>query len=125
MKMKLDRGILIIADCDGMQLNIIKSWNKMKWNRSRQWLEGPCTGELLNRLAGLVKLPPTIEEQRQHMNRIAGAVNQERMKEDPEPLYKYPVKFPLFKHQVRGANMALITFGLIEPPEITQKEKAP
>ena len=125
MKMKLDRGILIIADCDGMQLNIIKSWNKMKWNRSRQWLEGPCTGELLNRLAGLVKLPPTIEEQRQHMNRIAGAVDQERMKEDPEPLYKYPVKFPLFKHQVRGANMALITFGLIEPPEITQKEKGP
>ena len=59
------------------------------------------------------------------MNRIAGAVDQERMKEDPEPLYKYPVKFPLFKHQVRGANMALITFGLIEPPEITQKEKAP
>lgn len=125
MKMKLDRGILIIADCDGMQLNIIKSWNKMKWNRSRQWLEGPCTGELLNRLAGLVKLPPTIEEQRQHTNRIAGAVDQERMKEDPEPLYKYPVKFPLFKHQVRGANMALITFGLIEPPEITQKEKDP
>lgn len=125
MKMKLDRGILIIADCDGMQLNIIKSWNKMKWNRSRQWLEGPCTGELLNRLAGLVKLPPTIEEQRQHMNRIAGAVDQERMKEDPEPLYKYPVKFPLFKHQVRGANMALITFGLIEPPEIIQKEKDP
>ena len=30
MKMKLDRGILIIADCDGMQLNIIKSWNKME-----------------------------------------------------------------------------------------------
>lgn len=44
MKMKLDNGTLIIADCDGMQLNIIKSWNKMKWNRSRQWLEGPCTG---------------------------------------------------------------------------------
>lgn len=125
MKMKLDRGILIIADCDGMQLNIIKSWNKMKWNRSRQWLEGPCTCELLNRLTGLVKLPPTIEDQRLHMNRIAGAVDQERMKEDPVPLYKYPVKFPLFKHQVRGANMALITFGLIEPPEITQKEKDP
>ena len=32
MKMKLDNGTLIIADCDGMQLNIIKSWNKMKWN---------------------------------------------------------------------------------------------
>lgn len=125
MKMKLDNGTLIIADCDGMQLNIIKSWNKMKWNRSRQWLEGPCTGELLNRLAGLVRLPASIEAERQHINRIALAVDLERMKEAPVPLYKYPVKFPLFKHQVRGANMALITFGLIDPPEVPEQEKDP
>ena len=45
------------------------------------------------------------------------------MKEDPVPLYKYPVKYPLFKHQTRGANMALITFGLIDPPDVPDEER--
>lgn len=123
MKMKLDNGTLIIADCDSTQFNIIKSWNKMKWNKSRQWLEGPCTGELLNKLSSIVRLPEPIEAERKHFNDVAAAVDRERMKEDPVPLYKYPVKYPLFKHQTRGANMALITFGLIDPPDVPDEER--
>lgn len=122
MKMKLDDGYLIIADCDSTQFNIIKSWNKMKWNKSRQWLEGPCTGELLNKLASIVRLPEPIEKERKHFNSISEAVNRERTAEEPVPLYKYPVKYPLFKHQTRGANMALITFGLIDPPKEQEAE---
>ena len=121
--MKLDNGTLIIADCDSTQFNIIKSWNKMKWNKSRQWLEGPCTGELLNKLSSIVRLPEPIETERKHFNDVAAAVDRERMKEDPVPLYKYPVKYPLFKHQTRGANMALITFGLIDPPDVPEEER--
>lgn len=123
MKMKLDNGTIIIADCDSTQFNIIKSWNKLKWNKSRQWLEGPCTGELLNKLSSIVRLPAPIEAERKHFNDVAAAVDRERMKEDPVPLYKYPVKYPLFKHQTRGANMALITFGLIDPPDVPEEEK--
>lgn len=123
MKMKLDNGTLIIADCDSTQFNIIKSWNKMKWNKSRQWLEGPCTGELLNKLSSIVRLPEPIEAERKHFNDVAAAVDRERMKEDPVPLYKYPVKYPLFKHQTRGANMALIIFGLIDPPDVPDEER--
>lgn len=123
MKMKLDNGTIIIADCDSTQFNIIKSWNKLKWNKSRQWLEGPCTGELLNKLSSIVRLPAPIEAERKHFNDVAAAVDRERMKEDPVPLYKYPVKYPLFKHQTRGANMALITFGLIDPPDFPEEEK--
>ena len=121
--MKLDNGTLIIADCDSTQFNIIKSWNKLKWNKSRQWLEGPCTGELLNKLSSIVRLPAPIEAERKHFNDVAAAVDRERMKEDPVPLYKYPVKYPLFKHQTRGANMALITFGLIDPPDVPDEER--
>ena len=124
MKMKLDNGTLIIADCDSTQFNIIKSWNKMKWNKSRQWLEGPCTGELLNKLSSIVRLPEPIEAERKHFNDVAASVDRERMKEDPVPIYKYPVKYPLFKHQTRGANMALITFGLIDPPDVSEEEKS-
>ena len=117
MKMALKDGQILIKDADNMQFTIIKSWNKMKWNRAEQVLSGPVDLELLNRLAGLVRLPETIEKERQRLNSIQDAVDNERMKEDPVPLYKYPVKYPLFRHQTRGANMALLTFGLVEPPK--------
>ena len=115
MKMALKDGQILIKDADNMQFTIIKSWNKMKWNKAEQMLYGPADGELLNKLAGLVRLPETIEAERQKLNSISDAVDRERMKEEPVPLYKYPVKANLFKHQIRAANMALITFGLIEP----------
>lgn len=117
MKMKIENGSLIIADADSMQYAVIKSWNAMRWNRSKKWLEGPATMELLNRMASIVRLPKTIEEERQRMNGIQEAVDAERMKDVPEPLYDYPVKIPLFRHQIRGANMALLTFGLVSPPK--------
>ena len=117
MKMKIENGSLIVADADSTQYAVIKSWNAMRWNRSRQWLEGPATGELLNKMASIVRLPAPIEAERQRINGIQAAVDAERMKTVPEPLYDYPVKIPLFQHQIRGANMALLTFGLVEPPK--------
>jgi hypothetical protein len=117
MKMALKDGQILIKDADNMQFSIIKSWNKMKWSRADQMLYGPADGELLNKLSSIVKLPGVIEAERQRLNRIAEAVDRERMEEEPVPLYKYPVKYPLFKHQTRGANMALLTFGLIPPSE--------
>lgn len=116
MKMALKDGQILIKEADNNQFLIIKSWNKMKWSKAEQMLYGPADMELLNKLAGLVRLPAPIEERRQHLNKVAAAVDRERMKEEPVPLYKYPVKLPLYKHQIRGANMALMVFGLIEPP---------
>ena len=117
MKMKIENGILIVADADSTQYAVIKSWNSMRWNRSKQWLEGPATRELLNKMAGIVRLPAPIEAERRRLNGIQAAVDAERMKAVPEPLVDYPVKIPLFRHQIRGANMALLTFGLVEPPK--------
>lgn len=122
MKMALKDGQIFIKEADNNQFLIIKSWGKMKWDKGQQMLYGPADIELLNRLAGLVRLPGPIEQQRQKMNRTAQAVDAERVKEEPEPLYKYPVKLPLYRHQVRGANMALMVFGLIEPPREEAKE---
>lgn len=116
MKMAMKDGQILIKDADNMQFTIIKSWNKMKWSKAEQMLYAPVESELLNKLASIITLPPVIEAERQRLNGIMAAVDRERMKEDPEPLYKYPVKYPLFKHQTRGANMALLTFGLIAPP---------
>lgn len=117
MKMALKDGQILIKDADNLQFSVIKSWNKMKWVRSEQMLCGPADGELLNKLAGLVRLPEHIEAERQRLNRISEAVDKERMTEDPVPLCKPPVKLQMFKHQVRGYNMSLLTFGLVEPPD--------
>ena len=116
MKMALKDGQVLIKEADNNQFLIRKSWGKMKWSKAELMFYGPADIELLNKLSGLVRLPGPIEQVRQHLNEVAAAIDQERMKEKPEPLYKYPVKLPLYQHQTRGANMALIAFGLIEPP---------
>lgn len=89
----------------------------MKWSRQRQELSGPADIELLNKLAGIVKLPQSIETERVKLNEVMAAVDRERMNQNPIPMIKPPVKPKLFTHQVRGYNMALMVFGLAEPPE--------
>lgn len=115
MKMAMKDGMLRIIEADVTQAAIIKSWGKMKYSRVNQMYEGQVSAELLNRLATLVRLPASIEKIRQQMNTVQEAVDHERVREDPKPLYKYPVTKPLYQHQVRAANMALLTFGMIEP----------
>ena len=116
MKMALKDGKVLIKDADSTQGAVIRSWNRMRWNKSLKLFEGDLSGDLLDRLAKLVKLPQAIEEERQAIHRVRRAVDQERARKDPEPLVRYPVTKQLYKHQVRAANMALITFGII-PPE--------
>ena len=122
MRMKLENGELVIAQLDSTQYAIIKSWNLMRWNKQAKWLEGMASSELLNKLASICRLPDQIEAERQRLNRIQRAVDAERLMEDPTE-YKFPVKIPLFKHQQRGAIMALITFGLLDPGIVKTPEK--
>ena len=115
--MALTDGMVRIIEADAIQKTIIKSWNQMRWIRGQQMYEGIASAELLNKLATLVHLPPSIEAERTRMNEVQEAVDQERTREHPEPLYKYPVTKNLYEHQVRAANMALMTFGFIETPK--------
>lgn len=123
MKMALKDGKVLIKDADSTQGAVIRSWNRMRWNKSLKLFEGDLSGDLLDRLAKLVKLPQAIEEERQAIHRVQRAVDQERARKDPEPLVRYPVTKQLYKHQVRAANMALITFGII-PPEAEEARKS-
>ena len=115
MKMALQGTTLRIKDADNVQFTVIKSWNKMRWVKKLQELQGTADLELLDRLAGLVRLPPDIDRRRQELKAVQDAVDRERINREPTPLYKYPVKMPLYAHQVRGANMCLITFGWVPP----------
>ena len=115
MKMGLKGNTLIIAEADNVQFTIIKSWGKMKWDKKTQRLTGIADLELLDKLSAIVKLPPKVAAYRQKLQTVADAVDRARLNEHPAPFYKYPVKTPLYDHQTRGANMALLTFGWIRP----------
>ena len=126
MKMRLiddERGAgpyLQIIDTTEQEYKLIIGWGEMRWIHSKKWLEGYASLELLNKVYGLLnddgkRLPPSIERRRVELQRTRDALNRERANEQPTPFYAYPVKMKLYAHQVRGANMALLNFGWIQP----------
>lgn len=123
MMIALDKGRILIKDEDTVQRAIITSWGKMRRDRRTKLLVGDCDLELMNKLAEIINLPPKIEKLRQKLNTIQNRVDEERIKENPEALYPYPVTKKLYQHQVRAANMALLTFEMAASgaEELTKK----
>lgn len=88
-----------------------------KWSRKEKCMRGKLSVETLEALKGVTGILPSKLDLV-----LRGLKNRERMLQEqrdqletgPEPLWDYPVKANLMKHQVAGANMALITFGLCD-----------
>ena len=118
MKIGFKGDTLIIAEVDNVQFTTIKSWGKMEWDKKTQRLTGIASLELMEKLSTIVKLPPKAKARRQQLQAVADAVDRERMNENPVPFCHYPVRLPLYAHQVRGANMCLLTFGWVQPGEV-------
>lgn len=114
MKMALKGDTLLIREADSVQFAVIKSWNKMRWDKKTQTLAGTADLELLDKLATMVNLPPAVEARRSNLHAVMDAVDRERMIPDPLPFVKPPVKLPLYRHQLRAMNMALLTFGWVD-----------
>lgn len=119
MRMKMEKGWLYIIETDNVQSAVLKSWYQLRWNKGKKWWEGQVCAELLNKLKKSFGLPKPIDEERERLNAIQKAVDAERIlpAEKLKPMVTYPVTKALFAHQTRAANMALMTFGLVEPPE--------
>lgn len=117
MKMALQGSTLLIKEADNVQFSVIKSWNKMRWDKKTQLLTGTADMELLDKLSSIVRLPPAIEQFRQRLHAVQDAIDRERVNQDPHPMATFPVKMPLYAHQVRGANMCLIAFGWARPED--------
>ena len=119
MRMMIQNGFIYLKDPNPAQLLAFKGWGGLlKFDRRRDYWYGTQSLDLLNRLAQLVRLPESAEAIRQDMLSLHNAIDSERMAEKPVPLVKYPVKLDMFAHQVRGANMALLTFGFADPSEV-------
>lgn len=115
MKMALQGNTLLIKEADNVQFSVIKSWNKMRWDKKTQLLSGTADMELLDKLATIVRLPPSIEQRRRQLHAVQDAIDRERVNPEPVPLAPYPVKMPLYAHQTRAANMCLLAFGWATP----------
>ncbi len=117
MEIAMKNGELLMRNMDNIQYQLIRNTGKCKWDKKRQLLIGPADLELLEQLHRIIRLPQSIAAEYQRLKAVQVAIDDERMNEDPKPLLDLPVKIPLFKHQVRGVNMALLTFGVVEPPQ--------
>lgn len=114
MKIALIRGVVTIAEISNLDFQRLKNISGLRWNRTTRCMVGPVSLNLLDGLARYYKLPADMETKRQRLGKTRREIDAERLAEDPAPLLPYPVKANLYKHQIRGANMALRAFGALD-----------
>lgn len=114
MKIALIRGVVTIAELSNLDFQRLKNISGLRWNRTTRCMIGPVSLNLLDGLARYYKLPADMETKRQRLGKTRREIDAERLAEDPAPLLPYPVKANLYKHQIRGANMALRAFGALD-----------
>lgn len=114
MKIALIRGVVTIAELSNLDFQRLKNISGLRWNRTTRCMVGPVSLNLLDGLARHYKLPADMETKRQRLGKTRREIDAERLAEDPAPLLPYPVKANLYKHQIRGANMALRAFGALD-----------
>jgi hypothetical protein len=112
--MLLDRGQATLIEVPPSRAAQLKKGGRMQWDRNRQAFTAPASLGLLEYLSALFPLPGPYAEVMRRLQRNREAAERERTKEAPEPMCSYPVKRRLYAHQVRAANMALLTFGILE-----------
>ena len=106
MRIKMDKGYIVIIEADSTQTAVLKSWGgMMKWNKKQNWWEGLVCAELLNRLSKLIPLPKPLNAERYRLNAVQEAVDAERVRPagDLKPL----VKLPLVREENGVARMKM------------------
>lgn len=123
MQIAIQGSKIYLRELTPLEFRAIKDWGGvLRWNKEQGIYSGNATMNVLDRLAEMVRLPPAAETRRKALHQIQDAVDTERTAEAPAALTDYPVRVPMYSHQTRGANMALITFqwafpGGDKPPE--------
>ena len=91
-----------------------------RWNRRDKTMRATISVESITALERIFhRLPEPLQilrrqlQRREHLMQI----QRESLDKDPVPLVRYPVKAKLMRHQIVGANMALIRFGLLDEEE--------
>jgi len=117
MMMKLDGGYIFVK-ATKEEGAVIKTWKMMSKDKQKGWWYGRASLQLLDKLYHNGGLIPAAKKEMERLAQIQEAVDRERIRpaEDLKPMAEYPVKPNLYAHQIRAANMALMVFGMAEPP---------
>ena len=120
MKIKIDDGYIYIIEANEFQSSRLKSWKDLvKWEKKSAMWKAPVCLEFLRRFEKICRMPDVLKEEKTRLEKVQQAVDAERIRpaDDVRPYYPYPVTKSLYKHQIRAANMALMTFGIVPPEE--------
>lgn len=90
MKIALQGTTLLIKEVDNVQFAVIKSWNKMRWDRKTQLLTGTADMELLDKLSSIVQLPPAIAQRPVAAPPCPGSHRQRASESTPEAPRRLP-----------------------------------
>lgn len=123
MRIRLKDGIIDIIEANPAQASAIKSWGLMRYNRKAGMFSGIESEDLLDRLAKIITLPEPLQRERQRLRDKQKAVDYIRTVTDPKPIAEFPVKKSLYQHQIRAADMALVTFDVIPPGDAVKKQQ--
>lgn len=118
MKIAIHEGEVICAEV-GPYYESLRQTGRFKWSRSDKTMRGDDCLITLDALAACCKLPANVAARRDHLQKIADAIERQRATEKPIPLVEFPIKnAELMSHQIAGANMALLQFGAIDPEKL-------
>lgn len=88
-----------------------------RWNRRDKTMRATVAIESITALEDIYhRLPEPLQILRRQLQRRDHLMQSQResLDKSPVPLVRYPVKAQLMRHQIVGANMALIQFGLFD-----------
>ena len=113
MKFHIDGDTVVLSQV-GEYYDRIADTGQFKWNRRNKTMEAVMSVESLNALHDAVgRLPPLLGAHLIRLQQQDRMLQEQRgsLDKDPQPLFDYPVKATLMRHQIVGANMAMIVFG--------------
>lgn len=101
---------IALSKLSSIEYSALETLN-LKWNRQMGALVGKASIDVLNAINAFQTLPPVLKARLDALTSELARYEKERSNAEPKEMYPYPIKATMFKHQIRGANLALMKFG--------------
>lgn len=109
MRIAIQNDVIIVAE-PNEKYQVLKSLG-FRYQKSDRTLRNDLTLQNLERLGKIISLPPSFVEVKNRLMQNQLIIDEMRKEPEPTPMFNYPVNVELFKHQIRAANMAMISFS--------------
>ena len=119
------RGDELVLSQVGDAYNQIANTGLFKWRKADKSMRATLSIDSITALEDIFhRLPEPLRAERARLQLRERMLQEQReqLDGDPKPLVRYPVKANLMRHQIVGANMALIAFGLFDEEEGEKSE---